>query len=725
MADWGTDFAALRGTQTMKRSQRNQIIDALYCCLLLGLAVDARAQTPADFAQTAAFAAAHQNKDGGFGPKIGEPSSLGSTNSGLRVLKYVGGSVPDVLASIRYVRSCRDREGGFTPVPGGKPDVITTAIGLMAASELKIANQSMIQEAITYLGKNAKSFEEVRMAIAGLEAVAAKSPDFSRWNEQIQAMRNPDGTFGEGPSQAYATGGAAAAILRMSIDLDKRQAVSSALRAGQRPDGGWAKDAGSSDLGSTYRIMRALYMMHEKPDLDRLLAFVARCRQSDGSYASAPGGTGSLSATYTATIVIRWSRLLVNLPPVVETAGFMPLVAKNDLSGWEGDTQLWSVKDGMLIGHSPGLDHNEFLATSRAYGDFILSLNFRLIDGKGNSGVQFRSVRVPPHEMSGYQADIGEQYWGCLYDESRRNKILVSPKPDSLKSLAKRDWNHYVVRAMGDEISLFLDGQTTVNKFHEDDSRVARAGLLAVQIHAGPPMEVQFKDVMIQPLPTPSAGHDHEPGFHLRSVKTDRGERRYSVYVPEGYNGTKVYPVILFLHGAGERGQDGVVPAQVGIGPAIFNRPGGIKALVVFPQASQTWAAGSPDIAAALAALDDVMLTYAADPKRVILTGLSMGGSGAWNLAAAHPQRFAAVVPICGRGQVERVGALKATPVWAFCGDADRDQTVLNIRTMVEALQREGASPRLTEYRGVGHLSWDRAYNDTEVIDWMLAQKKP
>jgi prenyltransferase beta subunit/pimeloyl-ACP methyl ester carboxylesterase len=708
----------------MKRSPRNHVV-AVVCCLGLALAVNVRGQTPAEFAQTAAFAAAHQNKNGGFAPKIGEPSNLGSTNSGLRVLKHVGGSVPDILACIRYVKSCRDQGGGFAPTPGAKPDVVTTAIGLMAASELKIADQKTIQEAMTYLGKNAKSFEEVRMAIAGLEAVAAKSPDFPRWTEQIQAMRNSDGTFGQGPEQPYATGGAAAAILRMGLDLDKRDAVAAALRAGQRPDGAWSKDAGSSDLGSTYRIMRALYMMREKPDLDRLLGYVARCRQSDGSYAGAPGSNGILASTYTATIVIHWARLLANLPAVVETAGFTPLVKGSDLGGWEGDTQLWSAKDGTLIGHSPGLDHNEFLATTRSFGDFILSLNFRLVGGKGNSGVQFRSVRQPPHEMSGYQADIGENYWGALYDESRRNKILVSPKPDSLKALAKNDWNHYVVRAMGNRIDISLSGQTTVGNYREDDSKIARSGLLAVQIHAGGPMEVQFKDLMIQPLPVPTAGHEREPGFHLRSIKTDAGERKYSVYVPDGYDGTKVFPVILFLHGAGERGDDGVIPAQVGIGPAILNRPGGIPAIVVFPQARRTWEAGSPDSGAALLALDDVMLAYATDPKRVVLTGLSMGGRGSWELAAARPERFAAVVPICGPGRAENAGRLKTLPVWAFCGDADRDRTVVGIRSMVEALNGEGATARLTEYRGVGHNSWDRAYDSSELIEWMLAQKRP
>ena len=238
-------------------------------------------------------------------------------------------------------------------------------------------------------------------------------------------------------------------------------------------------------------------------------------------------------------------------------------------------------------------------------------------------------------------------------------------------------------------------------------------------------MEVQFKDMMIQSLPTPTADNLTQPGFHLRTVKAEDGERKYTVYVPEGYDGSKTFPVILFLHGSGERGEDGIVPAQVGIGPAIQDRPGGVPALVVFPQAKRTWSADSPDSKAALAALDDVMANYKADAQRVILTGLSMGGSGSWSLATAQPERFVAVVPICGRGRPEDAAELKSLPVWSFCGDADRDQTVLGLRTMTEALSSQGASARLTEYRGVGHNSWDRAYNDHELIDWMLAQHKP
>jgi predicted peptidase len=238
-------------------------------------------------------------------------------------------------------------------------------------------------------------------------------------------------------------------------------------------------------------------------------------------------------------------------------------------------------------------------------------------------------------------------------------------------------------------------------------------------------MEVQFKDILIQPLPSPTADNSTSPGFHVRTIKTKQGERKYTVSMPEGYNGEKAYPVVLFLHGAGERGDDGIVPAQVGLGPAIRNRPGGLPAIAVFPQARRTWAAGSDDIQAALQALDDVMTHFKVDRSRVILTGLSMGGRGSWELAAAHPERFVAVVPICGPGKAEDVTRLKALPIWAFCGDADRDATVINMRSLIQTLKLGGDSARLTEFRGVGHNSWDRAYNDPALIDWMLAQRKP
>ena len=99
----------------------------------------------------------------------------------------------------------------------------------------------------------------------------------------------------------------------------------------------------------------------------------------------------------------------------------------------------------------------------------MLSLNFRLADGQGNSGVQFRSVRIPGHEMSGYQADIGEGYWGALYDESRRNMVLVYPRSEAVHGVHRSDWNRYAIRAMGDRITLTLNGQDSVREYKEAD----------------------------------------------------------------------------------------------------------------------------------------------------------------------------------------------------------------------------------------------------------------
>ncbi len=180
--------------------------------------------------------------------------------------------------------------------------------------------------------------------------------------------------------------------------------------------------------------------------------------------------------------------------------GFVPIFNGKDLTGWEGDTKLWLVEDGMLIGRSPGIKYNDFLATTKSYGDFILRFQVKLVDNKGNSGVQFRSKRVPPpgHEVSGYQADIAPGWWGKLYDEARRNKVLAGPSDEVLKKALKPgDWNDYEVEAIGNRIRLAINGVTTVD-YTEPDDKIAREGIIAVQIHSGGPMEVQFRNLRIK-----------------------------------------------------------------------------------------------------------------------------------------------------------------------------------------------------------------------------------
>ena len=584
------------------------------------------------------------------------------TNTSIRVLGFVGGSIPDPLKAIAFIKSCQDEEsGGFAPTPGGETGVGVTASGLMALGELNAATPAIVDKAVAYLDANAKTYEEVRIAVAGLEAVKATAPRLDAWKAILTEGQNPDGTWGEGPNAAFDTGGRAAGLLRLGITPENPEAITKLLLNAQNDDGGWSQDGKTSDLSSTYRITRALYMMRTPPDLERLNSFVESCLDSNGLYGPAPKQLGNLGGTYMALIVRRWARQLGGEPARVETAGFRPLIEGGSLDGWEGDTAPWSIKNGVLVGDSNGLDHNTFLSAPGNFDNFDLKFSFRLKDGQGNSGVQFRSVPAPPHEMSGYQADIGENYWGCLYDESRRNKVLVQASEKAAQSVRPAAWNQYRVRARGPKIELYLNDVPSVD-YTETDSGIADDGKIAVQIHSGPTMRIEFKDLMIQKLPKPTTDHLDQPGFHVRELKIGDDTRKYGVYVPEGYDGSKPMPVVLFLHGSGERGDDGLAPMQVGLAPAIAAEPSAFPFIAVFPQARETWRAGSPDAEAALAAFAEVQEVYRTDPSRLYLTGLSMGGMGTWTIAAAEPKKWAAIAPVCGFARTGRGRAAQGNP---------------------------------------------------------------
>lgn len=228
-----------------------------------------------------------------------------------------------------------------------------------------------------------------------------------------------------------------------------------------------------------------------------------------------------------------------------------------------------------------------------------------------------------------------------------------------------------------------------------------------------------------------AGAEDPETGFLNRVYKDDQGdEYKYVLFIPPSYTGETEYPVILFLHGAGESGSDGERQAEVGLGPAIRKREKEFPFIAIFPQAASSggvigrWQAGSPNIERALAILDHTMSEYKTDPKRVYLTGLSMGGYGTWSLAAAHPDKWAAIVPICGGGNPENAEKIKDIPCWCFHGDQDRAVPVEQSRRMIEALKAVGGEPKYTEYEGVGHNSWDNAYGTDELYEWMLEQQK-
>ena len=172
--------------------------------------------------------------------------------------------------------------------------------------------------------------------------------------------------------------------------------------------------------------------------------------------------------------------------------------------GWEGNLKIFRIEAGAVVGGSlkERIPHNEFLCTKTEYGNFELQLKFKLL-GKGvNGGVQIRSRRVPNHhEVCGYQADMANGYWGCLYDESRRSRILAGPPAaDRSKIVHHEDWNQYVIRCQGRRIQLWVNGQQTVD-YTETDASIPQKGIIGLQIHGGGPSEAWYKDIVIRSLP--------------------------------------------------------------------------------------------------------------------------------------------------------------------------------------------------------------------------------
>lgn len=227
-----------------------------------------------------------------------------------------------------------------------------------------------------------------------------------------------------------------------------------------------------------------------------------------------------------------------------------------------------------------------------------------------------------------------------------------------------------------------------------------------------------------------AAGEDtgaKKTGFLRRVHKGQDGDSKYVLFVPHSYKGDKDVPLILFLHGAGERGDDGVRPVQQGIGNAIKfkNNEKTFPFIVIFPQCSAkgNWMAGGPDANRALAILDEVQKQYKVDAKRIYLTGLSLGGYGTWSLAAAQPTHWAAIVPICGGGDPTTAAKIKDIPCWCFVGDQDFPKLLASTRGMVEAMKKAGGNPRFSEYPYVGHNSWDSAYATTELYPWLLKHR--
>jgi prenyltransferase beta subunit len=237
----------------------------------------------------------------------GKPS-LRACNGAVRAIKYLGGELPQQEKVAKFVLACYDPATGAFAEPGGRPDVAITSIGVMAAAELGIPKEKY-HKAMDYLKEHAKTFEEVRISAAAVEAWGVKDCPFDLTPWLRVADEKAKEKLGDpADGGAREAGSLAAFRLRLGRPLPHADAVEAILRDGQRADGGWGK-AGEkgSDLDSTYRVMRAFHLMREKPkDVAGLRKFLLSCRNADGGFGVKPGEPSSMSGVYYFAIISKW-----------------------------------------------------------------------------------------------------------------------------------------------------------------------------------------------------------------------------------------------------------------------------------------------------------------------------------------------------------------------------------------------------------------------------------
>lgn len=253
-------------------------------------------------------------------------------------------------------------------------------------------------------------------------------------------------------------------------------------------------------------------------------------------------------------------------------------------------------------------------------------------------------------------------------------------------------------------------------------------------------LSIMLSACSITPSSRETTGH-----FVPRQIVVNGATYGYQVFVPSSNAGGARPPVILFLHGAGERGNDNHAQLKAGIGPYLRRHADDFPALVVLPQVPEHGAWLSENNRIALAALDAATREFGGDAKRTYLTGLSMGGYGTWEIATSQPQRFAALAPICGALRPPpasefaqlRVAAVadtanpyaalaervKHTPIWIFHGAKDNVVPPEDDRNIYAALKAAGGDVRYTEFVDTHHNAWDPAYNTPELWQWLFAQK--
>ena len=342
------------------------------------------------------------------------------------------------------------------------------------------------------------------------------------------------------------------------------------------------------------------------------------------------------------------------------------------LEGWEGDLKTFRIEDGAITAGNmkDKVPRNEFLTHKREFADFELKLTFKLLGKGSNAGIQIRSRRIPNHhEMIGYQADMGQGWWGCLYDESRRRKVLAKAPPELVKVLKADDWNEYLIRCEGKRVRLWINGLATVD-YTETDDKIEQKGLIGLQIHGGPPSQVWYKDIQVRVPPGSEPKPSSQPAGEKTTYRRDltvpplsegepaagkrvrqslppwRGTGVYhSLYLPGDWQKGKSYPVIAEYAGnQGGIGGEGKYDACLGYGQS--GGKGFIWMCLPYINSKdkayqlQWWGDVEATLDYARRAIRDVCERWGGDGSAVLLTGFSRG-SIACGYLGLHDDRMA------------------------------------------------------------------------------------
>ena len=220
-------------------------------------------------------------------------------------------------------------------------------------------------------------------------------------------------------------------------------------------------------------------------------------------------------------------------------------------------------------------------------------------------------------------------------------------------------------------------------------------------------------------------------GYIEKSIRDESGDHGYLLFLPTNYTSKKDWPVVLFLHGAGDRGTDNRRQITDHLGRVVTGQRDKFPCIIIFPQAESQlistfdiWYPTKPDGKRALAIVDSVVRDYSVDRDRLYLTGVSMGAFGTCAIACDDPSRWAAVVPISGGGPLDRAAKLRDVPFWAFHGDDDGIVSPTFSRKFVDKIKQAGGSPKYTEYPGHGHDAGVRAYSAPSLWTWLFQQKR-